>query len=331
MTSADVARVAGVSRTTVSFVLNDTKNQSIAPATRRAVFDAAEELGYTPSPEARALRSGRSGIVLGILPDWPIGGAFGMFLSNLTHELSSKGMTFLTHQIQDADADLASVWGALTPDIVLAMGDLTSSDVSALRARGVGIVRWLGSVEGYPDSAVISQHEVGVTQARILLDQGHKRLAYVQPAESYYQWFSDRRLAGVAAECAAARVPRPRVMVGDFKADSLEESLSALLHGPSAVTGICAYNDEVALLLLTTMRRLNLVAPTDVSVVGVDNSELGAAWEPALSTVEFALTDEAEHVANQIRRVASGRPLGRSKKTDAIIAIVRDSTGAPRN
>ena len=63
-TSADVARLAAVSRATVSYVLNDTPHQSIPEATRRRVLDAAAELGYTPSAAARALRSGRSDIVL---------------------------------------------------------------------------------------------------------------------------------------------------------------------------------------------------------------------------------------------------------------------------
>jgi DNA-binding LacI/PurR family transcriptional regulator len=73
VTSADVARVAGVSRATVSYVLNDTPHQTISAATRTRVFEAASSLGYAPSAAARALRTGRSDVVLCLLPDWPIG------------------------------------------------------------------------------------------------------------------------------------------------------------------------------------------------------------------------------------------------------------------
>src|SRR4051794_33842882 len=73
VTSADVARLAGVSRATVSYVHNDTPQQTISGPTRARVLDAAARLGYAPSAAARTLRTGRSDIVLCLLPDWPIG------------------------------------------------------------------------------------------------------------------------------------------------------------------------------------------------------------------------------------------------------------------
>ena len=73
ITSTEVARHCGLSRATVSYVLNGTPNQSIPEATRRRVLDAAEQLGYTPYAPARALRSGRSDVVLFLMPEWPIG------------------------------------------------------------------------------------------------------------------------------------------------------------------------------------------------------------------------------------------------------------------
>jgi len=70
-TSADVAREAGLSRATVGYVLNEVPHQSIPEPTRQRVFAAAAKLGYTPSAAARSLRSGRSNLVLCLLPDWP--------------------------------------------------------------------------------------------------------------------------------------------------------------------------------------------------------------------------------------------------------------------
>ena len=68
-TGADVARRAGLSRATVSYVLNDTPHQAIPEPTRQRVLAAAAELGYTPSAAGRALRSGHSEVVLLLLPD----------------------------------------------------------------------------------------------------------------------------------------------------------------------------------------------------------------------------------------------------------------------
>src|SRR5699024_8468011 len=83
VTSADVARLAGVSRATVSYVLNDTPGHRITADTRARVADAAARLGYAPSAAARTLRSGRSEVVLCLLPDWPIGPEVGAMLGHL--------------------------------------------------------------------------------------------------------------------------------------------------------------------------------------------------------------------------------------------------------
>src|SRR5262245_43354550 len=73
VTSADVARSAQVSRATVSYVLNNTPHQKIPEATRVRVLEAANRLGYLPSAAARALASGRTNVVLCLLPDIPTG------------------------------------------------------------------------------------------------------------------------------------------------------------------------------------------------------------------------------------------------------------------
>ena len=74
MTSADVAAAAGVSRATVSYVLNGVHDR-ISERTRERVFDAAERLGYVPNAVASALRAGRTEVVLLALPSWPLGPA----------------------------------------------------------------------------------------------------------------------------------------------------------------------------------------------------------------------------------------------------------------
>src|SRR3954454_5418345 len=97
VTSADVARVAGVSRATVSYVLNDTPHQTISAGTRNRVLAAAARLGYAPSAAARTLRTGRSDLVLCLLPDWPIGQEVCSLLGNLPTALARSGLSFVAH------------------------------------------------------------------------------------------------------------------------------------------------------------------------------------------------------------------------------------------
>src|SRR3954452_6598558 len=84
VTATDVAKEAGVSQATVSYVLNDTPGQTIPEATRQRVREAMGRLGYTPHGAARALRLGRSDAVLFVLPDWPLGPALISLVEGLT-------------------------------------------------------------------------------------------------------------------------------------------------------------------------------------------------------------------------------------------------------
>ncbi|WP_083734302.1 LacI family DNA-binding transcriptional regulator [Actinomadura sp. CNU-125] len=96
-TSSDVARAAGVSQTTVSFVLNNRPGQSIPEETRRRVLDAARRLDYRPHASARALAAGRSDIVLLSIPDLPIGQGISRFVEGLAAALADHGLTLVTH------------------------------------------------------------------------------------------------------------------------------------------------------------------------------------------------------------------------------------------
>src|ERR1700755_2909875 len=93
ITSADVARLAGVSRATVSYVLNDTPHQTISAGTRPRVLNPPTRLGYAPSAAARTLRTGRSDVVLCLLPDWPIGDEGGALLTHLSSAFARRGLT----------------------------------------------------------------------------------------------------------------------------------------------------------------------------------------------------------------------------------------------
>jgi DNA-binding LacI/PurR family transcriptional regulator len=140
VTSADVARMAGVSRATVSYVLNDTPHQTISAATRSRVRAAAEALGYAPSAAARALRTGRSDVVLCLLPDWPIGSGMGALLGNLSTALARHGLTFVAHPGSREDRPIAHIWKALSPAAVLAFTDFSDDEIDAMRAAGVALV-----------------------------------------------------------------------------------------------------------------------------------------------------------------------------------------------
>ena len=103
VTAADVARSLGLSRATVGFVLNDTPGQTIPPATRERVLAEASRLGYRPHSAARALASGRSHIVLLVLPDWPLDFTLRRNIEEASLALDANGTDDITGRNPVAD------------------------------------------------------------------------------------------------------------------------------------------------------------------------------------------------------------------------------------
>jgi DNA-binding LacI/PurR family transcriptional regulator len=297
VSSKDVAEAAGVSRTTVSFVLNDRPNSSIPEDTRKRVLSAAQELGYTPSPEARALKFGRSAVVLCLLPDWPITGPLGVLLENLSADLAASGLTLLAHQRSPGD-ELSSVLGAVTPTAIVAMCDLSKAEVQFAEGRDIPLLAFMGKVPGRPDVAGLRQSDIGRLQVSSLLERGHTSLAYVLPHDRQLDWFSAPRLEGAVEEAAraGAQVRHYRALEDDG-AELADWIASATRDG---VTAVCAYNDEVAFSVLMAARDADISVPDDLSVIGVDDSYVARLTRPPLSTIGFGLADEARKLARLI-------------------------------
>jgi len=324
VTSADVARAAGVSRATVSYVLNDTPRQTISAGTRTRVLDAAASLGYAPSAAARTLRTGRSDVVLCLLPDWPIGQEVGAMLGNLSTALARSGLTFVAHPGSREDRPIAEIWKALTPAAVLAFTDFSDDEIDAMRAAGVAlVVALLGRARQRRRELEVSQQLVGRLQAEHLAAQGHTRLGYADPDDDRVRIFAELRLDGVRTACAAHRLPDPVVRTVPLDPGGAAEAVRRWRRG--GVTGVCAYNDEVALAVLAGMRPDGLAAPADLAVIGVDDIPAARLAAPALTTVTTDQVAGAAHLAETIVAAIHGRPELRIPMTDLVQVVPRES------
>jgi DNA-binding LacI/PurR family transcriptional regulator len=325
VTSADVARRAGVSRATVSYVLNDTPHQTISAGTRGRVLEAAAALGYAPSAAARTLRTGRSDVVLCLLPDWPIGHEVGALLGNLSTALARSGLTFVAHPGGPADRPAGEIWKALTPAAVLAFADFSDEEMAAMRSAGVAlVVALLGRSRRRRRELEVPQQLVGRLQAAHLADTGHTRIGYAYPDDPRVRIFADPRLDGARAGCADAGVPAPVVHTVPLEPAAAAESVTA--WRASGVTGVCAYNDEVALAVLAGLRRAGLTAPGDLAVIGVDDIPAARLADPPLTTVTTDQAQVAAHLADTVVAAINGRPEPVAAVADLVHVIRRGST-----
>jgi DNA-binding LacI/PurR family transcriptional regulator len=324
VTSADVAREAGVARSTVSYVLNDTPNQTIPAATRQRVLDAATKLGYAPSAAARTLRSGRSDVVLCLLPDWPLGHAVGSLVQRMTAAFAQHKLTFLVHSNTRSARPLREVWKAITPAAVLALDRFSNADAEAMRAAGVQVIVALHASTRHRWREIRTpENPVGALQARHLA-AGHRRLGYAYPDDERVAVFAEPRLDGVREVCAELGLPEPDVRTVPLDPAAAANAVTAWLDGK--VTGICAFNDEIAMAVLAGLTRLGLEAPKDLAVVGVDDLPSAAVAHPPLTTVAQDFTGIAEHYARTVVAALRGERIPAEPVKGEYRLVIRESS-----
>ncbi|MER7690888.1 LacI family DNA-binding transcriptional regulator [Streptomyces sp. NPDC097610] len=300
ITSADVAKAAGVSPTTVSYVLNDRAGQSIPEGTRQRVLDAAERLQYRPHASARALAAGRSDIVLLSIPDLPIGPSISRFVEELTVSLAEHGLTLVTHLMAARGRSVPDVCATVGASAVLGFDGFDEATVQALNRLGVSVVL------PPTDAHLSAMPPLGRMQAEHLIGRGHRRLGYLLPSPARFHRMGQERLQGVTGACAHAGIAPP-LALGAADLDILDLARLVQRWKAEEVTGVCAFNDEHAIALLAAIRHLGLTAPDDLAVIGADDIPMARFAAPPLSTVYFDLEEAGKHRAAAVAAALAGQ------------------------
>ncbi|WP_328971978.1 LacI family DNA-binding transcriptional regulator [Streptomyces sp. NBC_00239] len=326
-TSADVARLAGVSRATVSYVLNNAEAVRISEPTRRKVREAAEELGYVPHAAARSLRAGHTRIVLLPTAHVPVGPLYSRFLSELQWALRRLDYTVVQYGSLGLTGDQAArAWAELRPVAVISLGEIALSprNVDTLKRAGARAVITLGPerVAG-AHALVIDQREVGARAAAHLLERGRRRIGVVVPEEEGFDMFSAPRLEGVRAAAAEAGAE-----VTALPMAYTEESAARLAarRAELGLDAVFAYNDEYAMLLMRALQDAGTAIPDEVAVMGADDLLLGRLLRPRLSTVRIDLPG-GDRLAGLVDRLVR-ESAGATERHDlmAAHAVAREST-----
>ncbi|MGI5141889.1 LacI family DNA-binding transcriptional regulator [Streptomyces sp. CA-106110] len=301
-TSADVARLAGVSRATVSYVLNNTSAVRISEPTRRRVHEAAEELGYVPHAAARSLRAGHSRMVLMPSPNVPVGPLYSQFFNELQWALSRFDYTVVQYGSVGLGGDEAArAWAELRPvAVIVPGGGLGPRGVRVLKRSGARAVVTLGPepVEG-AHALLLDHGGVGHSAGVHLLAGGRRRVGVVVPREPGLEFFSKARLDGVrrALRGTGATVTELPLAYEEEAAAGLAARWRSL-----GLDAVFAYNDEYAMLLMRALQDEGVDIPAETAVVGADDLMLGRLLRPRLSTVHIELPS-GHHLAELVDRV----------------------------
>ncbi|GAB1339164.1 LacI family DNA-binding transcriptional regulator [Streptomyces sp. E-15] len=284
-----MARLAGVSRATVSYVLNNATAVRISEATRERVREAARELGYVPHAAARSLRAGHSRMVLMPTPAIPVGPLYSRFLSELQWALGRLDYTVVQYGSVGLQGDEAArAWAELRPVAVLVPGSgLGPQGVAVLRRAGARAVVTVGPDRVEGAHAVLMDHDaVGHCAGAHLHARGRRRIGVVLPGEPGLDAYARPRLAGVRQALRGTDAT-----VTELPLDPTEEAAAELAARwtESGLDAVFAYNDEYAMLLMRALQDEGLRIPEDVAVIGADDLMLGRLLRPRLSTVHIEL------------------------------------------
>ena len=304
-TSVDVARLAGVSQSTVSRALRD--DSRVASDTCLRVKEVADRLHYLPNSAARNLITRRTKAIGVVVSD--ITNPFYPQLVDVLHDefsLCGYRMLLLNERVDGSSSRAleAQLQGRSVDGIAFASATLSSTFIANFPRQGIPVVLINRDVDGVELDRVVSDNLDGGRQAgQMLTELGHRRIAIIAgPANT--STARDRE-CGFRESLSAAGLELDRRLsrAGDYSHHSGYQWCLELLREEPAPTAIACANDVVAFGALDAARRLGVRVPEDLSVVGYDDVEM-ASWEA------FNLTTVHQPLA-RMARVAARLLIGR--------------------
>ncbi|MER5261799.1 LacI family DNA-binding transcriptional regulator [Actinosynnema sp. NPDC002837] len=324
VTAADVARSLGLSRATVGFVLNGTTGQRISEATRDRVLAEAARLGYRPHKAAQALRRGSSRLVLLVIPDWPVDFSVSKCVEEASHTLEEAGYSLVT-QTHHPVGTARPLWELLDPEVVVGFAPFTPEEVAAM--QGCGITKIIPGPEPRPSPPdPLGLDDGPRLQVEHLHTRGHQRLGFAATTDARVSGLVASRLGAAREAAASLGLPPLVVRPVDGAPDAAGQAVQDWLH--ANVTGVVAYNDDSAAMVIGAALRGGLGVPADLAVIGHDDNPYTALFVPSISSIRIDYAGLGRHLAALALLAATGRPLLDGGVDAATAVVARESTGA---
>ncbi|MCL6300757.1 LacI family DNA-binding transcriptional regulator [Streptomyces kronopolitis] len=320
VTATDVARVAGVSQSTVSLVLNGKGHGRISDKTVRRVTETAQRMGYRINQSARHLRLGTSGTVLLAVPTLT-NNAFAAVHAGAARRGAEHGLGLVVFPLsaEDGTSPFSAPQQALDGVIACSMPAATVAEVSA----GVPLVVLDdASTPGTP--AVTMDVATGMALAlNRLLALGHRRLAHVRadrPAWTFEQRARTFDLGVLTRpDVVARRVTCP------FPPSVVRERMMPVLSAPDRPTAVICDDDNMAMGVYSAAMSLGLTIGADLSVIGFNDAPAASQAAPGLTSVHLPL----EEMGDRGMRMLVGLRGGAEAASDPlpVTLVERESTG----
>lgn len=333
----DVARIAGVSIATVSRCLNEPDR--VRRQTREKVQLAIRQTGYSPNTLAQSFRRGKTHVIMVVLPS--VGDPFFTeVMRGIREKATAQGYSLLINETQlntlTADEIGAMVVSRQADGIILlaSLSPFGTRVLSAESRRALPIV--IGCESIAPELSRFPGIHIDNLQAareatEHLLQLGHERIAFIYG--DHKTLLTKDREAGFRAAMtdAGKAIDSGWVVEGKLTVEGAIAATEKLLQHPRRPTAIFCANDEMALGCLHAIRSAGLDVPTDLSVMGFDDTRYAAITDPPLTTVHQPARDIGERVTQRLlREIEHGHSEGAEQEIMPHRLVLRASTAPPR-
>lgn len=297
----DVARIAGVSKKTVSRVIN--RSPLLNEDTRRKVEEVIGDLGYIPNPQARALALRRN-FLIGLVHDNPNAQTVMNVQQGMLEALHDTEFEMVVRPVDRGSPtmldDLRHFLERQRLFGVLLMPPISENDAVAALCDKIGCryVR-MGSVALDDDAHMVASNDYEAVRGATdyLIAQGHRRIGLVAGPHGFRSAHERRR--GFEDALATAKIALPRSMIaeGNYTFESGIAAAERLLDLTPRPTAIFSCNDEMAAGVIHAAAQRGLAVPRDLSIVGFDDTPIAAHVWPPLTTVRWPIASMARSAA----------------------------------
>jgi LacI family transcriptional regulator len=335
-TQQDVARLAGVSRAVVSYVINNQTSGKIriSDDARRRVLQAVKELGYQPNVTARSLRTNRTQLLAVMVPDLT-NPFYPLLIRGAQAAAEREDYQILVYDTNDTAAReqifVEIMLRRRVDGVILVAFHLETSDVERMLRAGVQVAAVGGRPRPEGVDIVAPRERLAVHEVmRHLISRGHRRIAHLAGAADTPP--GRVRLQGYREALSEAGIPYDESLVlqGTFGRDGVAELVSSCFV-PSAdaacPTALFAANDVMAIEAMRTLARLGRRIPGDVAVCGFDNIPEAEFVVPSLTTVDQDAQMLGQRAAEfLLERLADRAPAEARHVNTPYRLVVREST-----
>lgn len=330
VTIKTLAKLAGVSHTTISRALNN--SPLVKPQTKKKIQRLAEEMGYVPDINAKGLVTNKAFVV-------------GIYFSRLKSGTSSNFLAESIRQIKYALADYTLAINGLDlvsnklsllangkPDGVLFISQSVSDDpyIEFMRDNGIPVVVINRRTSVTNVINIVPDEYHGVYQAiQYAIRLGHQNFGLIKGADNFASTqIREQGLRDAIKDSQTASIRESSIVQGDYSRKSGFHSMNKILMQDEIPSLVFCSNDEMAMGALKACHKFGLKVPEDISLIGFDNADYAQFMIPGLTTIYKPVDEIAKRGVTELKELMSNDLVVKERNDEEIVAtelIIRDS------